>query len=1078
MKFKITLLALMIASLGAHAQTDVTKYFLQNYGFDSDFNYPASSTANVAQEILEIPGWTPDFIMNYTITGVYEFGFKGTFNGGTVPEKGYDGEAGGGLALSTGWSENMAYYQTVTLPAGDYTIKVPTYNGKSVTAGFSLLAWSPGVGTDVESTVNSYPAKQWTLDQISFTLKETTSGNIVIGYKAGVNNKSEYSANLVIDYVQILASNMAVDKTELKATIDEANGQYGDGSGNEADVLMAAITKAQAVYDNADVDMVTVLEENLALKDAITAYRKANLSEKNPQDCTSYIVNPSFEDGNKGWTNTNLAAQTNTSFSKKAGTTYMEKWVSSGSAGSASIIQTLKNLPVGKYKLTVAAQNLTQSSTSKKNTGAYIYVNDLKETVYTPNDYSVKFNNITGEPEIGFVAENATGNYLAVDNFRLYLIGYMTYEEIDGELGRLVSLAESLQADMMSTSAANGLSSAISAAEEVLTGAKDFNTNVALTLNTAIAKATESIKEYQNLQAAIDDAESVYDEAKEGALDLLSELSKAKYMMTNGDATSNDITNEIEALASAKLVFLVANGTGTEPKVTTKTDFMIPAAHGGLIRATITGTGIKERGICWSTEPEPTIGDHRETTYYNQKGLLFHVQGMEPASVYYARAYAITNTYAVGYGDVIKVVTLPNGSCVGTWDNGAPTEAANERCRKAIQETMDYLNEWTAIKGFTLSGHYGAQTPTADCSYGGYMRIGPNAGNQAIGTVIHETGHGVGVGTHWRWNNCADNRANTTHGKWLGRWANETLHFLENTTDEAVFMTGDGVHGWGTGPGISYDWFVNGADKDKHLPVQYIGGCALLYSLYVDGLCPTSGYANGVPGYTFFFDENTKYCIKCADEERGLNDGFLSQTRIASTVGWKKIESQEELVDEAQWYLEFVPSSGHYRFKNAATGNYLTHTASASAMSLKGTKTPGTLQNFQLMPGRNKVSYKVGETSFTDYDYWFSWTESSTNKSMGFNAFSEVLGYGSTKIEDFNYSDKGGTKQRYIIIPADQVKEALPATPDAIGSVNIDNDHVGNAEIYGISGIRQNTMQKGMNIIRTANGKVKKVYVK
>ena len=60
----------------------------------------------------------------------------------------------------------------------------------------------------------------------------------------------------------------------------------------------------------------------------------------------------------------------------------------------------------------------------------------------------------------------------------------------------------------------------------------------------------------------------------------------------------------------------------------------------------------------------------------------------------------------------------------------------------------------------------------------------------------------------------------------------------------------------------------------------------------------------------------------------------------------------------------------------------------------------------------------------------------------------------------------------------DQVKEALPATPDAIGSVNIDNDHVGNAEIYGISGIRQNTMQKGMNIIRTANGKVKKVYVK
>ena len=77
---------------------------------------------------------------------------------------------------------------------------------------------------------------------------------------------------------------------------------------------------------------------------------------------------------------------------------------------------------------------------------------------------------------------------------------------------------------------------------------------------------------------------------------------------------------------------------------------------------------------------------------------MFHIKDMQPASVYYARAYAITRTYAVGYGEVVKVVTLPQGSCVGTWDNGAPTDEANARCKKAIQETMDYLNEWTDIK--------------------------------------------------------------------------------------------------------------------------------------------------------------------------------------------------------------------------------------------------------------------------------------------------------------------------------------------------------------------------------------------
>lgn len=91
----------------AQAQTDVSKYYLTNYGFDSDFNYPASGSANVAQEINDIPGWTPDLSADYTITGVYEFGFKGKYNGATVPATGYDGESGGGLALSTGWEQDL-----------------------------------------------------------------------------------------------------------------------------------------------------------------------------------------------------------------------------------------------------------------------------------------------------------------------------------------------------------------------------------------------------------------------------------------------------------------------------------------------------------------------------------------------------------------------------------------------------------------------------------------------------------------------------------------------------------------------------------------------------------------------------------------------------------------------------------------------------------------------------------------------------------------------------------------------------------------------------------------------------------
>lgn len=1086
MKKLTLLLAVLFGSLTMSAQTDVTKYFLTNYGFDDNFDYSARSSASVSQEIKEIPGWTQGFTINYTITGVYEFGFRGSFNGGTVPSEGYDGESGGGLALSTGWAQDFPYSQNVTLPAGSYTINVPTYNGHTATAGKSLLAWIPNSGTAVRSSLSSYPSKQWVLDKISFTLTKTTSGKIQIGYNASVNSASSSCANIVIDYVQIMATDMAVDKTTLKSTIDSANSYYGDGSGNEAAALKTAIDTAQAVYDDENVDMIAVLEATTALEEAIASYRHDNVSEENPLDCTSYITNPSFENGTTAWTNVGMQQQTNSSFRRKAGGTYLEKWVGSGSVGDASVRQTI-TIPNGKYKLTVAAQNYSESSTSRKNTGAYIFAGDQQEPVYTPDDYTVSFTSIAGQIDIGFIAEGATGNWIAVDNFRLYLVGYVDDTEMIAELSRLVDSAKELQDDLMSKAAAEELQSQIDEANLIIDGTNEYTAKTTLALQAAIAAAQSSIADYQALQkliatatglqpqmmtstasealatqtaaanaiidgtneydakvatalqnaitaaqtsvanykalqTAIDNADKAYDESKEGAEEFLAEINKAKEMVTNAEVTDTDVVNETETLVTAQLLFQVANGSGNAPTVTTKTDFVAPAAHGALIRATITGSGIRERGICWSTGKEPTIADHRETTSYSLNGTIFHVKGMQPASVYYARAYAISNNYAVGYGDVVKVVTLPVGTCRGTWDNGAPTDEANNRCRTAIQETIEYLNEWTAIKGFTLSGHYGSGTPTADCSYGGWMRIGPNAAYQAIGTVIHETGHGVGVGTTSRWSNNSDTRENTTYGKWLGSWANETLHFLENNYSEAMFMTGDGTHGWGQN--ATYDWFVNGADKDRHLAYQYIGGCALLYALYIDGLCPTSSYPNGVAGYTFNFDDEQEYVIMCEDADRGLGTGFVYQ-RGAAALGWKPVETQEALTDSVKWKLEYTPSTGYYQLVNAATGRYITHATSGSSVTLKNTTKPANTENFQFMPGRNKIKVTINGTTMTLPSYWFTWYDSSS-KSMQLGALSQTNGYGTVSSTAFNYSDKNGTKQRYIIIPAETVRNLLP----------------------------------------------------
>ena len=1076
---KFTMLfACLMASLGLTAQTDVSSYFLENAGFDTDFDYKSGAINVVKEEIKSVKGWTPELSATYTIVGTYEFGFKGTFNGASVPAKGYDGENGGGLAISTGWDQTFLFHQTVTLPAGTYTVNVPTYNGCAVTAATSQLAWIPSSGTSVKSTVKSYAANSWTLDKITFTLSKATTGKIQFGMVAA-SGGSANSAKLVVDYVQIMGENMDV-KSSLVEVISTATSLYGDGSGVDAATLKAAIDAAQGVYDNGSANVVDVLDAQSALEEAMAIYRKQNASEENPLDYSQYIKNPSFEKGTEGWSVTNLVSQSNSSFTKKSGTYYQEKWVSSGSAGSASVVQVVKGLPNGQYKLVVAAMN--GSATTNNHTGAYIYAGDMQTVVNGPKDYEVKFTSVAGEVEIGFVGEKVSSNWLAVDNFRLYLIGYVGAEEIVAEVNRMVAQAESLSQTMMSSSASSALKSAIEAGKLITVTSSNAEVQKAVAdLTASIENARVSASEYSALAAKIESVETSYDATKNGAEEFKSEMDKAKALVVNPEATSAELADAILMLDKALLAFNIANateGSGTPVEVVSTNHYVATGATEALMRATFKGSYVLERGVCWSTEHNPTVLDGRTTEYHQLNGYIFHLRGLEPATVYYLRPYIINRTYEVAYGDEVKIVTHPKGTCTGSWNEGAPDEAANTRCRNAIRETIEYFNQWTGIKGFHLTGNYGADTPTADCSYGGWMRIGPNAGNQAIGTVIHETGHGVGVGTHWRWYNCADTRANTTYGKWLGREANDMLDFLENDYTEAKFMTGDKTHGWGQS--ASYDWFVNGADKDKHSELQYLGGCCLLYALFVDGLCPTSSYPNGLPAYTYNFDGEKKYYLMNKDADHGLGNGLIYQ-RNTSSISWKPMLTEEVVSDSAAWYIEFDAQTGYYSFKNAATGKYMTHQNSGSTVALKNVSKVSATERFQLMPDRTNVTVGVGDAKITTHGYWFTWHNGS-NKAMSANNFVPTIGYGMIMQEAFDFSDKA-TDQQWIIISEDELESyQTAAVATGIGSIKTDDSAInGNKSvvgIYSVSGAKMDETQSGFNIIRYSDGTSKKIFVK
>ena len=1074
-KLLLTSLAALLTT-AASAQTDISKYYLANYGFDEHFDYKAGETTQVTEEILEVDGWTADLTATYTIVGTYEYGFKGVYNTASVPTTGYNGSTGGGLAISTGWEQTFLFYQTVTLPAGTYTLNVPTYNGSTKTAATSQVAWIPTSGTSVTSAVSSYPIGQWTLDQIKFTLTKTTTGKIQFGMKAPAG-ASGNAAKLLVDYVQLLGENMTVDKSALQASIASGNSYYGDGSGNDAATLLAAITAAQSVNDDTDADIIAVLEATASLNKAIADYRMANISEENPYDVTAtYIVNPNFEKSTNGWTVDNLVGQTNSSFTKKSGSTYLEKWTSSGSVGDGSVKQTI-TLPNAIYKLTVAAQNYTQTSASTKNSGAYIYAGNQQEPVYTPADYSVTFTSIAGEVEIGFVAEGATGNWLCVDNFRLAQVGYVDAEAAVAELTRLASDAEALQPNMMSNAVATTLQQAIDAAKLITTASAEADLQAAArNLMAAMAAAQTSTAEYAALSTKIATTEASYDTNKEGAEAFKAALDKAKELAANPEATSDELAAEIVALDKALLAFNLANatpGSGTAPKVNSTNHYILTGATQAMVRATMAGSNVLERGVCWSTEHNPTVLDDRTTEYHSLNGNIYHIRGMKPATVYYVRPYVMNQTYTVAYGDEVKIVTHPKGTCTWSWNEGAPDEAANSRCRKAMEETIAYFNEWTGIKGFHLSGSYGASTPTADCSYGGSMRIGPNAGNQAIGTVLHETGHGVGVGTQARWSD-----TNVHNWTWNGREANKVLRFLEN--NESAQFVGDSQHGWGQN--ATYDWLVNGADKDKHLELQYAGGMCILYGLFIDGLCPTYNDPNGIAGYTYNFDEEKKYYIMNKDEDCGLGIGLLYQ-RSSTALSWKPYLTNEQVSDSAAWNITFNPTTGRYIFQNAETGRYMTHAAGSSNVTMKnitGTKSPTTTEQFQLMPDRTDVTVGTGSNKLTTHGYWFTWYDSG-NKAMSANEL-KAAGYGTISQTTFNYASNAAT-QHWIIISEDEL-EAYQAAAVATGIQTIAvDDQTPNGEktvvgIYTTGGIQLQATQKGFNVIKYSDGTTQKIFVK
>ncbi len=940
-----------------------------------------------------------------------------------------------------GWSEFEKYHATITLkqtqtvPQGLYDVcfrslyrqdgsnAAPTLTAtgaNSMTSDLPLMGnldysvtntnnngWSAGNQYNQPNNMQS-AAQGLTHDQAVATVADVIVGSdhkLTIEVKVSSTSQWVNWQGFKIVYKGAGTASLVAD---LRATIAEATTLMGTDTSSAATTLKAVIDQAQATADDPSADMTTLIAANQTLKDAIEAYRLASASVDNPLDYTDLIDNPSFEKGFDGWTQQQMATQSNTAFTLKSGTTYVEKWVSKGNrAGDAKVSQTISAVPMGVYILRVSAQNIQESSNATQS-GAWIFADMDRQTVTTRNTYDLIFTHIEKNLNIGFEAQNASGNWIAADNFRLLYAGGTT-ADFDAAMQKYIDKAETLTDAKMQKAVAETLKTAISSAKTALEQSDtDSYPDLAATLHQAIDAAEESANAIAALEAAIALAEDTYSASKpNGVSELTAAIDAAKEMSNNLTSSPDEIAKEIEKLEQAKFAYMIANGSGTAPTVVTDSRF----ARGNNIafgRMTVSGIStsqILEQGFCWSTDKEPTVLDNRSTAYISNNGNIYKMPGMKPATIYYARAYAITKNYAVGYGDVIKIVTIPKANITWWYNNGGPTDA-NERINNAFKVAIDgYWNSLTSINDYHISCSYGAGTPTADCSYGGSMRIGPNASYQAPGTVMHESNHGIGVGTTPLWYGPSCMRANSSSGLWLGDRVTALLSFWENTY---TTLTGDNTHMWPYG--------INGAQEDNGSESLYTCNGLLNQALCEDGLIPVGYWSGGfcLPAYVLNQEDDVKYYLKNEDTGRGLATSYLTEGTNGQLT-WTAMGSDEALADDhAAWYISFTPSNQYYQLRNAATGHYITYSGSAFKAAAKSRLTAN--EDFHVMRGRVDVEVGDGNTAFLSRGYWFIHPEgSSTPATLTANTSNKV---GSTAFS----LDNSATTQRWLVLTADEVK--------------------------------------------------------
>lgn len=693
------------------------------------------------------------------------------------------------------------------------------------------------------------------------------------------------------------------------------------------------------------------------------------------------------------------------------------------------ILRQQVSLPKGSYKLVSAYYNGDPSKTAGQSLLGWIPSSGTstmsKVSSFAVGQWITDTLSFTltatraGNIQIGFKATSggsANSAKIAVDYVKL--LRDTPYGEVDldvykTKLNTLLATAKS----QYGTGAKRG-STALKSVMDEAQAVYDSTTSTFGEIDTVYEKLNEAVNTFKALQTAdtalkalLNSVKAALDkeEPNEGSSSLRDQYANAEEIYNSSSATAEQLATATAGLQAAYDNYNYSHPTGAIPTVKTDPRFARGATMAfGRLSVTANGAAIKERGFCWAENPEPTIHDNRSSktlsgsTGSGVNGTIYWLQDLKPATKYYMRAYAITSGYQVAYGEAIKFYTIPKGQINLQMRSGGD-QATYNRIKKAAEDAVGYWNDLTEMKGFSPSVGFVDGTPTADCSYGGYIRVGSNTSYQRTGTILHEMLHGVGVipynDTEWARFNLrtgVHGSTGTGSGYWLGDRTTEVVRFLQNSS--TAQLNGDYQHLWPFG--------INGANEDTGETVLYIANSLVCQALGEDGLQHTySLYAE--PYYAFDQEDDVRYYIKNESADRGLYTAYLIPTSTG-VLRWRDMTVAEAAAnDSAAWFITFTPQNQYYQLRNAATGQYITY-SSGIKTAAKTTLTAN--ENWHLMKGRVDVDGQRG--------YWIIHPESNwTPHCLQANA------NGVTGNTTFNIANSAAT-QRWLIQSLDEARKA------------------------------------------------------